>query len=843
MKRKTANSTIDEFFATALKKAPPLTTDSLSSLKNKIVIVKKSSDKKVLQICIPSLQQKEKEFDDEFYEKKFTDISNSLIEGIEIIFSGNFDQVNFTKLHNDVECYCRFKNSKNLFDNFIMPKLSVVIDSFIEELSKPDLDIYAMSNMIESFEDSLSNLRKIILYLDRTYIFSHRINGFKSISDIVHNRIRKIFLGQISNFDPSESSFKSKPTLNMIISQVKLQINLFRCSFDKMDDEDFSKSHFSNGHILEEQDDGSSKAHVSYHSYKDDSNSSEIDEGMKALSVVLKFIDELGLYESNVEEELIKQTYEFYSTFSHDLCLIEFIDRLSFSKEKEYLLLEAGVKESTINSFLQSINKTALVDNQQQLFGSEFQEAIDIRNDDIIQKLFSFFDSPELRPIFTSKLGQYFTSIADNILKEGTTTSEPQPQQPTPSTGGRTIAEADKSSIATNSPSECIERLIKLYNYALEYVSEVFPQNSAVLQDVKSEFDHNFSQKSEILAQYLAKHFAKGLPIKKEEIEFFNMIHAKGFFEVSYFALTKNRILNWDHSFDADREKELVSRLKEISGLDFVQRLQILIEDFESSQEIQQSIQGELDKSLKFRAAALKWQNTSNELFNDSVKYPPNIQNSMDLFNHAFIGKKESEFSKPQLHWSSKLTTVVGTIGNSKCQMTGDQALILLALQDRNILSKDEIYEITGINMDTISDNLTVLQKEEAGSIVKAIDEKNFCMNPDSIFNLSTLPDAKILKKKGKIVIFPSTYAAQKEKESDESDRENARHNRIMCSIMRKMKVFKILSLTELFAKVKRDIGFEPNQKIFSDIVSNLVKNLFLERVNDKQLRYVDTIK
>lgn len=833
MKRKTANSTIDEFFITSMKRAPPMITNPGNSLKNNIVIVKKASQKKVLQISIPSLQQKENEPDNELLEKKFTDISDSLIDGIDILFSGNFDQVNFTKLHNDVECYCRFKSSKILFENFLMPKLSSIIDNFIEELSQPNLDIFQISNMIQTFEESLSNLRKIILYLDRAYIFAHRINGFLSISDIVHNQFRKNFLEQINDADHRDFSSKSKSTLNMIIAQIKLQINLFRCNHETKSEELRIPNNYSmvDGRFIKDRtDDGSSKAQVSYHSYEDTSKS---DEGSKALSIVLKFLDELGLYESNIEGELIKQAEEYYSTIRQELSLIEFLDWLTISQEKELELLEAGVKESTINYIFQSINQITLVDNQDHLFGSEFREAVDTRNDAIIQKLFSFFDRTELRSIFTSNLGEYFAFLADNMFKEGTNNPSDQPLS-IGSTVGRTIAETEKSP-----PQDVIVNLINLYNYALEYISEVFPQNTAVLSDVKSKFDHYFSQNSETLAKLLARHFAKGLPIEKKEIEFFKMIHAKDFFEASYFTLIKDKVLDWNHPIDVDREKELINHIKEIAGAMLTQRLQILIDDVEVSQKVERSIQHDLDKSIKFNAVALDWKNVSNETFTDSVKYPLNIQNNMTIFTQKFVDEKKSKFSEPQLHWSSKHSTVIGNIGETKCQMTGDQALILLALQSKkeSIFSLDDIHEITGINPDTISDNLSVMQKKEAGFIVKAIDKDSFCLNPDSSFN----SDDSDPKKKKKKIIFPSTSSviAQKEREAKESYIEVIKHNKIECSIMQKMKVFKILSLTELYSKVKRDVKFEPNQKIFADIVSNLVKKDFLERVNDKQLKYV----
>lgn len=855
MKRNSQNSTIDDFFTASFsKKATKNSTstgDQGSTIKNNnsnnLIIVKTASQKKVLKIEIPSLHKKEKGFDDQYYEKKFSDIGDSLINGIDTLFSGNFDQVNFTKLHNDVECYCRFKSSKNLFDEIIMPKMQEIISNFIEKLSAQYLDILKMAEIIQSFEESLSNFVKIILYLDRAYIFAHRINGFLSISDIIHNIIRKRFLDQINNDDNSDLTTRDIPTLNLILTQIKLQINIFRCNLDSADENDQNKmkSEISkkftkvDGRFVKEPDENTSN----YSIIHDNNEINNVDAGTQALSIVLKFIDDLGLYESNVEEELIKQTEEFYSKISQELKLSQFLDWLSIAQEKESELLEAGVKVSTINYILQSINKTALVDNQELLFGEEFQNAVNCRDDTIIQKLYSFFNNSDLRSIFTENLGKHFTYLAECIFNNDI---KPQKQTENSPTKGRTIAASDKASrnfFLPEQSKDIIVNLIDLYSKVNKYVKKVFPEDTPVLSNVRSEFDHFFMRRSEVLAKLLARHFNKGLPIKKEEIEFFKMIHLKDIFEASYFFLITQRVLNWGHpSVDVSREKILIDYLKQISGTILVERLQTLVNDIEVSQKAEETINTidiESHRPFKFRAVALNYQNMSNELFHDDVIYPPDIQDCLNAFKDSFIEEKKPNISKPPIHWSSKLSTVVGTFGNTKCQMTGDQALILLALQnkDKEKYTIDDLNEITGIVDDTISDNLAVMATKEAGFIVKAVDDA-FIINPDASFD-----DDGTSKKKDKMIVFPSisSVIAQKEKVADESRIEEVKNNRIMCSIVAKMKAFKILSLSELFAKVKRDIGFEPSPEKFSSVVNSLVDKVILERINDKQLKYTTT--
>ncbi|OHT08175.1 Cullin family protein [Tritrichomonas foetus] len=731
MKRKAPNSTLDQFFTSSFSKQP-VSSDVLSKQsKGNLVIVKATPQKKVLKISIPSLSDSSMPSDEEF-----NAIWDTLKRSIDILFAGNFDQLNFSRLHNEVEYFCRFKSGKALYD-LLIPEINNLSNNFLTTLTA-DLDIHQISKIVTSFEENISNLRKIFFYLDRTYIFANRIEGFLSLTNLIHNIIRKLFLEHTEYID-------------LVVVQIKLQINIFRC-------------------------------------IQSESNES--------LSNVLNFMNNLGLYESHIEKEILIQTQEFYQKISSEFELMHFLEWLSIAQTKERELLEAGVKPSTIEMIFKLINQTSLVENQEMLFGEEFTKALLERNDQLIIRLFSFFDNNDIRSIFSGHLCKYFTGKAEKLLEDHKITD-----------------------------------LIYEYKLANDYVKEVFPENKDILSEMRKLFDSTFESKSEFIAKLLAKYFNEGNEIRQEDIEFFKLNHTKDIFEASYFFLLSQRILAFKH-VNINREKNLISRIKEITGPDFTDRLQNIIEDLEKSQKA--SV-----KSPSFDAVAINYRAFSNEIFNDDVIYPERVQAQMKAFYDKFVSTHK-QITEMQMHWMSKFATVEGQISHTKVRMTGDQALILLAIQQstNGKATISTIKEKTGINDETIKDNLEAMRTQEAGFIVQHIGtntETNNNGDDEYIINPNpTFPKKKKIK-------FPSTAAiiAQKEKDATDAYVEVVKSQKLECQIILKMKLFKLLSLNDLYNKVSKDLSFVPDTKKFASTVSSLVERGFLEKTNDRTYRYI----
>jgi len=65
-----------------------------------------------------------------------------------------------------------------------------IVENFIASFA-PDFDLERINEIISQFESNLVHLRKIFIYFDRSLVFANRIDGFSSLSDIIHDLIRK----------------------------------------------------------------------------------------------------------------------------------------------------------------------------------------------------------------------------------------------------------------------------------------------------------------------------------------------------------------------------------------------------------------------------------------------------------------------------------------------------------------------------------------------------------------------------------------------------------------------------------------------------------------------------
>lgn len=760
-----------------------------------LVIVKRSGDQKaIVKVQIPSLRGQENTQENL---EQFQEIDESLKSGIDSLFSGKYQDINFSRLHKYVENYCIFKKSKILYDSILIPKLDEVTNNYIEILSQENQSIFDIASLINMFEFGIQNLRKIFQYLERSYIYANRIDGFSKISDIEYNLCRKKFLNQIPiNGLPNDA-------ISLLLFQIKAQINIFRCTSDDK--------------------------YIEH-------TKSEIKEAMKT---VLSFIDEIGLYDSHVLPQLIEQTSQFYSSVSNEMPFNDFLGWLSTSKEKEMELIEAGIKSSTIDSFLETINQAALVDNQDYLFGTEFHDAINYGNNEVVQELYSFFDTEELRKIFTQHLGSHFSSVCGKIANND------QNQQVSKNIGRKLIENANI--FETDQKAPIIVQYIDIYNRSMRYLNDL--EMDAISTNIRKTFEDYFGQKAEKIAKLLAQYFNKGKPIAPEEIRFFELLRAKDIFADSYFILLTKRVLNWKHPVDVNRERELIQEIKNVIGPNEIEQLQSLVKDIELSQiatenlKINEGPQAvtlfNSPKPTQFQAVSLKWDLMNREMFNDDIIYPQPIQHCMDQFTQSFISVKNTINSQPKLHWSSDLSTIKATIQNIKCIMTVTQALILFALYEHQStpLLLSQLKLLTGISESTLSDNLLLLSQQGSGFLVKSANNL-YEINPNSFFTVKS--DEAEAFRKNKKIRFPSkeSLVAHKEKEANQSYAAVAKRNRLESSIVLKMKVFKVLSHRELYNKVKAEIGYEPDIKEFEDAVSNLIKKQFLEQ-NNKLLKYI----
>jgi hypothetical protein len=566
----------------------------------------------------------------------------------------------------------------------------------------------------------LIDLHKILFHFDREYIFKHNIQGFGTVSDLIHDLTRQIFL-----------RFPEK--LDTILNQIHIEINLFRC---------------------------------------------EQETSMSCLSILFKFLESLNFYDEKLEPMILQQAVDFYSEISHQFKLPAFLEWFKHAFERENQLVEQGLRLSTLELMKKVIRKVSLEDNTGLLFGDEFKEAIAARNFDMLRLIYSFFDSKEMHGIFDTHFGGYFSTKVNKLLENLTVVS-----------------------------------LIEAYNSAKEFAGQCF-DDPRLLSVVRDAFSQSMAQKASDIAKQLAAKIGRGTPITDDEIEFFKLNSSKDVFEAAYSYMLKKRILSWI-PVDVQREKFLIDQLKGIAGSEYTDRLELMIRDVVTSQEIQY-------KTDNFEPMILSYEVFGKDSIDEAI-FPDDVKVHMNICAEKF---KKGQ-SRMIIQWSSTLSTVRMRINDRECVMSADQALILMAICQGNY-SVTEISVATGINREAVQDNLLVMKKREAGEIVVSEGDV-FAINENVKF------------KGDGVVSFPSVQAALAEREriAMESNVEIARAHSIQCAIVQKLKVFRQLELSNLYPMIQKGLKFPIDMKAFLSQLKELEVKGYIEKFGDKSYKYL----
>jgi hypothetical protein len=341
---------IKDFFAASTPKHP-VPADELSSAKQPLVVVKSMPDRRPKMITIPSLASTHQVPDSEF-----DAIWQSLSTGMSRLFAGDIRSVDFARLYQGVEFYCRFRNPKFLYD-LLIPHMSTIVQTFVGTFSS-HLGLEQISEIISQFEANLCNLRKIFMYFDRAYIFANHIDGLTSLPDIVHELVHKQLLAEEFRIDA-------------ILTQLRLQINEFRC---------------------------------------------DIRDDIQLLRPVFLFLSEVGFYDRYVEPMIIDQTQEFYSQVSSALGLDDFTEWFGLALKKEEELVDAGMKASTLELILKLVRKLCLEENREVIFGEQFKWALEEQNFQAVSTIFEFFDNDSVREIFNEHFGSFYAGRIRQML-------------------------------------------------------------------------------------------------------------------------------------------------------------------------------------------------------------------------------------------------------------------------------------------------------------------------------------------------------------------------------------------------------------------------------------------
>jgi len=352
MKRAGSTLPIEQCFAAHVAKPPVSFEPSGVRRDEPSAILRARSEKGVKVVTIPSLYSLSS-----LPEERFDEIWRGLEAGVGLLFDGGVATVDFAKLYRDAEFFCRFKGAKDLYE-LILPQMTERTAELVRSVTV-DMEARDIAKAVGAFEENLTNLRKIFFYLDRSFVFANRVDGFTSLPELAHDLVRRRLL---ENHDK----------VAVIISQIGLQVNLMRCG----------------------QGDHRGQ-----------------------LTALVEFVRKLGLYETSVEPLLFEQAEEFFTRVGRDLTLGQFLEWYGAAVRKEEELVECGVKESTVSLIVRIARKVCLEDNADVIFGDEFRSAIESGRCERIEQLYALFDGDDIREIFNERFGGYFAARIGELVE------------------------------------------------------------------------------------------------------------------------------------------------------------------------------------------------------------------------------------------------------------------------------------------------------------------------------------------------------------------------------------------------------------------------------------------
>lgn len=356
MKRKVPVGSLDQFFSIQKEKKPVSLDSVIPVNRAQLSVVKSQSQKNTPHITIPSLSDQTSNVD----EKCAAKIS-LLKEGIHQIFKDS-GKVNFAQLFNDTEYVCRNKTGEVLYKE-IFPDLEEISKDFISSIPS-EFDISTISKIVNIFEENLCDFQKVFLFLDRTYVYERRIDGFTSLIEVVHELVRKALPNELCDS----------------ITEAMLQnIIAFRC-----DKEEVNKD---------------------------------------SLKTCLLFAKQCKFYLKPFEGAFLLQTKDYFDGVAADLDLMKLISWAQVAKDKEEALFNCGMEKGTYDSVKSMFDEICLQKTGDRILGSsEYAELIEHEDFETLRKIAKLFEGEELRKIvfkhFSKYWGDAISSVFDLPKKE-----------------------------------------------------------------------------------------------------------------------------------------------------------------------------------------------------------------------------------------------------------------------------------------------------------------------------------------------------------------------------------------------------------------------------------------
>ena len=646
MKRKVPIASLDQFYKIQKEKKPVAVDAVIPIQRTQLSVVKSQISKNITRISITSLFDDPVDIDEICREKLET-----ITDTIEYIFSDD-SKVNFAQVFNDVEFLCKTKSCEEVY-NTILPSMEKIAKNFISSIP-PEFSLSEISALIRQFETSLTYFQKIFTFLDRTFIYAHRIDGHLSIKDVFYAMIKK--------FLPTDLC---KSISDVIISNIQ---------------------EFRLANPFEATD--------------------ETKSFKESLKTCVLFAQHCKFYLIPFEAQFLLQTQDFFTNVSNDIDLVKLLAFAHQSKEQEkQLFAECGLLRSTYDSITNMFNTICLESTKDRIFSS--QEFFDLIQSSDIAKLKEianlYSETDDLKKIVIHNYAHFWANIVSNVLDN-------------------------------SSKKDWIPQLLDIAVDSFKNTTMIFGvSNNDANKIVKQEIRNTIKAKNKIeeIESLLAKYIDNGAEFDAKATTLFKLVDCAECFEASYSYLLRKRILKWQISIP--REKNIAMILEKEKSKEYVQRINELINDYKMTLILPQPQSDTID----YRCLWLHATNSTND--REQPRFPPAI----DELNTLFLEGIKNTDQKRIACFSASLSICHMSFNKPSFSapktviMTGEQAIILLKMQDKNdFFDSDQLSKELCIAQSNVEENLRIfkdfgLVKEENGRYL--FDTEQFCREEDEI--------------------------------------------------------------------------------------------------------------
>ena len=326
------------------------------------------------------------------------------------------------------------------------------------------------------------------------------------------------------------------------------------------------------------------------------------------------------------------------------------------------------------------------------------------------------------------------------------------------------------------------------------------------------------------------------IAITNDVVRVLKVLRNKDVFESLYRTLLSKRLLTGNA--DMDMERSMLSRLKAECGYQYTSKMEVMIADMNSSEEIMKEYAKYTQeaRSVALNVKVITSGNWPASQGPDDVVLPDGVSQLRDQFQAMYMQNRPSK----KLTWRTDLGTAEICVTFAKKKhvfvVSAYQTCILMLFNKERTLTLDDIAKQTRIPMAELKRHLLSLCTPRHRVLNKKSTQKGIA--EDDSFTINEGFESKHTRVKIPLVSLKETGHVD---DSLAKDIQNSRMFLLESTIVRSMKTRKRLKHSDLVAEVIRQVShrFTPDVTAIKRKIGNLIDREYIARDTSDVTMYV----